>query len=251
MSNFLNNIVSHALGLPSAIQARLPSIYETKAAQQNSLELAEDRSAERMSEPASAETRVQTNSAEQPRQPQEPRFYKTPLRALEERRLLDDMPDQTRIEPAASIHIESMKEPQPSTHENAAGREQFPVRPSIDAATVHKPSDMAAQDDVSHEVFNMRDASRDVTASVVGRPVESHVDSRIQPPDLSSNHELRLPGEQTVMRESRPSIKITIGRVDVRAVMTPAPANPRVVSNRSQQTLTLQDYLKQREQGKR
>ena len=48
----------------------------------------------------------------------------------------------------------------------------------------------------------------------------------------------------------QPSIKVTIGRVDVRAVMTP-PAPVKVLRPSPAPALTLDEYLKQRTQGKR
>jgi hypothetical protein len=46
-----------------------------------------------------------------------------------------------------------------------------------------------------------------------------------------------------------PPIRVTIGRVEVRAIMAP-PASPRAV-RRPRPALSLEDYLKQREGGKR
>jgi len=47
-----------------------------------------------------------------------------------------------------------------------------------------------------------------------------------------------------------PTIRITIGRVDVRALM-PAPHSPISLPARPKPNLSLEDYLKQREEGKR
>ena len=52
------------------------------------------------------------------------------------------------------------------------------------------------------------------------------------------------------MPEPAPTIKITIGRVDVRAIMPAAPA-PRPAPARPSPALSLEDYLKQREGGRR
>jgi hypothetical protein len=45
-------------------------------------------------------------------------------------------------------------------------------------------------------------------------------------------------------------IRISIGRVDVRAIMPASPAKA-AVSTRSKPALSLESYLKQREEGKR
>jgi hypothetical protein len=54
-----------------------------------------------------------------------------------------------------------------------------------------------------------------------------------------------VPSEEPVMAEPGPTIKITIGRVDVKAIMPPAAA-PRPARTRPKPTLSLEDYLRQR-----
>jgi hypothetical protein len=48
-----------------------------------------------------------------------------------------------------------------------------------------------------------------------------------------------------------PAIRVTIGRIDVRAVMPPAPPAPRSRPSRPGPTLSLKDYLQQRREGRR
>jgi len=52
------------------------------------------------------------------------------------------------------------------------------------------------------------------------------------------------------VEEHLPAIKISIGRVDVRAIMPAGPAKA-AVSTRPKPALSLESYLKQREEGKR
>jgi hypothetical protein len=58
-----------------------------------------------------------------------------------------------------------------------------------------------------------------------------------------------IPGDGIAMPEPAPTIKVTIGRVDVRAIMTPAPA-ARPAPARRGPSLSLDDYLKQRGGGR-
>jgi hypothetical protein len=51
--------------------------------------------------------------------------------------------------------------------------------------------------------------------------------------------------------EARPMVKVTIGRVEVRAVTPPAPVPPRAAPPRARKTLSLDDYLGQRNRGER
>lgn len=56
--------------------------------------------------------------------------------------------------------------------------------------------------------------------------------------------------ESTATQGQTPTIRITIGRVDVRAIMPASPA-PRPTLARPGPALSLEDYLKQRERGRR
>ncbi len=58
------------------------------------------------------------------------------------------------------------------------------------------------------------------------------------------------PGTDQTAKEAAPVIRISIGRVEVRAVMPTAPA-PRPAPARPRPGLSLDDYLKEREGGKR
>jgi hypothetical protein len=62
---------------------------------------------------------------------------------------------------------------------------------------------------------------------------------------LSREPPASVPSEGTAMPEPAPTIKITIGRVDVRAIM-PAAHVPRPAPTRPKPALSLEDYLKQR-----
>ena len=51
--------------------------------------------------------------------------------------------------------------------------------------------------------------------------------------------------------EARPVVKVTIGRVEVRAVTSSAPVPPRAAPPRARKTLSLDEYLGQRNRGER
>jgi hypothetical protein len=58
-----------------------------------------------------------------------------------------------------------------------------------------------------------------------------------------------LPSE--TKRKSTSTIQVTIGRIEVRAIMPPAAPAPRTKLARTGPTLSLEDYLKQRNEGRR
>lgn len=73
--------------------------------------------------------------------------------------------------------------------------------------------------------------SRERAASMIGPPPQAHSAS-------------------TSAQDAVPTIKISIGRVDVKAVMPPSPA-PRPASARRAPSLSLNDYLKHQDERKR
>jgi hypothetical protein len=81
------------------------------------------------------------------------------------------------------------------------------------------------------------------TIAPTHRTLAAHVKTRPVPrpaPALSAPTQAPKSIEQTI--ETTPSIQVTIGRVEVRAISTPPPAAPR--ASRKEPRLSLDDYLK-------
>jgi hypothetical protein len=74
--------------------------------------------------------------------------------------------------------------------------------------------------------------------------VQPHVTPYVEP-------KAPAPAEPTAAPKPTPTIKVTIGRIEVRAIMPPAPPAPRTKPARTGPTLSLEDYLKQRNEGRR
>ena len=84
-----------------------------------------------------------------------------------------------------------------------------------------------------------------IPATVGARPaVAPHVES-VTPVTPAT------PTVSPPVSQSAPTIRVTIGRIDVRAVMPPAPPAPRSRPSRPGPTLSLEDYLQQRREGRR
>lgn len=98
-----------------------------------------------------------------------------------------------------------------------------------------------------------RDGGRREAAEERGsEPVPSMV-LRVAPPPLSTRDHHATMSEQrdpAATAKSAPVIRVTIGRIDVRAEF-PAPAPARAATPPRAPMLSLEDYLKQRKEGKR
>jgi hypothetical protein len=90
-------------------------------------------------------------------------------------------------------------------------------------------------------------------------PVKSDVQQALAPIEIRSNAEQA----QSTLAEKPPSaavpqpepagpaIRVSIGRIDVRAVTTPAPSTPRPAATHPGPALSLDEYLKQQKGGRR
>ncbi|MDX6695732.1 MAG: hypothetical protein QOF02_3335 [Blastocatellia bacterium] len=86
-------------------------------------------------------------------------------------------------------------------------------------------------------------------ASIVAAAPQRNVEPRLSlAPAAQKPEALAAPAE---LPEPSPSINVTIGRIDVRAVMPQASVPVRAAAERPRPALSLEDYLKQREGGQR
>lgn len=86
-------------------------------------------------------------------------------------------------------------------------------------------------------------------AELVAPMITPRLDESQHPGSPLSDRAEPIPYAPEAERETAPTIKITIGRVDVRAVMPERPA-PRPAPERRNPALSLEEYLKQRSGGK-
>jgi hypothetical protein len=130
----------------------------------------------------------------------------------------------------------------PSTH--TGERQSLSALEQIIGRAVAKRAvlfDVPQSENVTHPRSVSDQAVRSSTPAM--SVVQPHVTLYREPP-------VSIPSTGTAMPEPAPTIKITIGRVDVRAV-TPAMPAARPAPARPSQVLSLEDYLKQREGGRR
>jgi hypothetical protein len=129
----------------------------------------------------------------------------------------------------------------PSTHtakqESLSALEQIIGRVVDERAVLF---DVPQSQDVTHPESVSDHARRASTPAMT--VVQPHVTLYREPP-------VSIPSEVTARLEPAPTIRITIGRVDVRAIMPAVPA-PRPAPKRSSPALSLEDYLKQRGGGR-
>jgi len=83
------------------------------------------------------------------------------------------------------------------------------------------------------------------TERAASQPIEAVT---AHPPVLA--HTRKAAAEQPAAQKAAPTIRVTIGRIEVRAVV-PAPPTPRPAAEPRMPALPLDQYLKQRGEGRR
>lgn len=287
MSNFLNHIVAKSLGLTEAIQPRLAPRFEPLPASRGEMParlgfetrtIFEEPPANEMTGQAS--TIIQTAADARPEPPpSRPRINPIaqtrpePLegeRQITERPVVDSpnrpAPDSVQaIRPTLLVAPPQsgypfIKQPEPSPADEPR---RTPVTkrdaPASSSSSV-APQKLSSAETITHHRLNEPITSRVIPrpqtikpeppasassqmpkpTSVVLRPNQSHAATTAAPAEGLNS---------IVATPSSPTIQITIGRVDVKAVMA-QPGAPRRLPDPPSSTPSLADYLKQRNGGR-
>ncbi len=133
----------------------------------------------------------------------------------------------------------------PAPHARALSSVASQASSTIDGHSfAHEQGPGAA--DVFSERLSSPDSLAQTSAEPLLRPRDSTVPSFEAQPSVIDN----LLRESNITQAQQPKIKVTIGRIEVRAVTTPPAQAPRQ-RKKTQPSLSLDDYLKQRTGGQR
>jgi hypothetical protein len=152
----------------------------------------------------------------------------------------------------------------------SAARPQRPAHESVDARVVSEPVASPGQllmhsrditltpQKVNPQMtrVNAEEPSPPVTSQLEPSPMQSVRPVASMPviakPQVTPRIELAAPAavQPPTARELTPTIRVTIGRIEVRAIMPPSPPAPSSTSARPAPALSLDAYLKQRSGGK-
>jgi hypothetical protein len=230
MSDYLNNIVMRSLNLATVVQPRVPQLFEEAPAPAPLPD-------------ASQQSHIVINAPEElPKVSSAPTVQQTPSRS--------------RVEETAEI--EPGTQPSRSLPEPGPGPKASDVTP-VGLITSARP--VAQSPETPGPASNMIQTDTDrAAASTIGPLWQNATFTAPDQNPLMTPHPPIQPQLFPAMPASSPRnvsatpqalpIRISIGRVDVRAIMPASPAKA-AVSTRSKPALSLESYLKQREEGKR
>jgi hypothetical protein len=243
MSDYLNNIVARSMGIADVVQPRVPQLFEQAVTQTDPA-----LQTETLSGPSAGAREISKTSASRMAQvesalslsrfaPAKPPSEAMPLRA-ENPALFSAQPipafapietslPSTTAEPRGiKVDATAIAEPAVPLGGPHGALQQTETAPSVTSAGQPSPT-----------IVSMSAVELPATTSPANR--QTGVPHPISS-SLANNH----------AEQSAPAIKITIGRVDVRAIM-PSVATPARTPSRPGPALSLESYLKQREEGKR
>jgi hypothetical protein len=252
MSNFLDKLASRSLGLAPVVQPRLASRFEpqTPAARFPSSSLLEGAEDERIAEGEAQHERPEA------RQPE--------TRVVEDRRAVPIPPPSAPREKRAERESQPAPPQQQSQPPHPAAAAHVPVQPvetrtqnaqtNTVAAPPHAPRPSFAEgaqprEAVRGEAFRSEDEAALDTR--IRRLMANNLDGTVGNEATKAAPVAQPPARREESPEKTQTIRVTIGRIDVRAVTAPAPQDQRRAPARPAPQLSLADYLKQRGGGRR
>ena len=238
MSDYLNNIVARSLSVADVVQPRVPHLFEQTVAAtpaENEASVGES-VGETMSDSGEVHQTSYSPTRSTQVNPTPPLF------------------EQFRPEPAApGVLPPTPVLPEPTTplleatrrHEGSANESLVRAK----SVSVRPPATQQSRKagSVADSVVPSRVGPTQVEASATirkGEPATNKTNASISPGMPAAVPQISRPEQQ------QPPIRISIGRVDVRAIMPAGPAKA-ALSTRPKPALSLESYLKQREEGKR
>lgn len=262
MSDYLNNLVARTLNLATVVQPRLPSLFEASVANGFALSHEFEATSEDLSARSPAPQISSADSSET--QPTQPRMSVT-------------------AEPGAQSDVPRSRPQVASSETSKKAKEKvIPLAsPAIQAPRVSAPLDIATATPTAtppappQAKILIRPLPRVATREPTSQsdaPRRQPLTANVRPP-VETRPAQPLPSLTTVtaaqeqqngpvtsrrMVIGRPApaaeppqtISVTIGRVDVRAVF-PQPPAPRVSGTPKPAAMSLDEYLKQRSEGRR
>lgn len=251
MSNYLNNIVARSMNVAEVVQPRLPQLFEPAnsyvAERPDSALQVEVQPSWPTAPNEIAETPAKHSvHAEAP--PPAPRFepprplsQPNPFHSEESRQISTPTPPPI---PAMDAEPESL----PHLNVNDEGVVTFDRRSATQPVPPATQSRRITQQPVPGSAPSATVRLSSTRVSVSARDARPRTTAMLQPPASQPLLSSTAPVNQ--VEQQPPTVKITIGRIDVRAVMPPA--QPAATSRgRAKPALSLEGYLKQREEGKR
>ena len=248
MSDYLNSLVTRTLGLAPVVQPRPASLFEPVA------------SAGVVSDPAfEVSENVATQPVAVPSQHVAHEPFAVPVRAseraVESAAPLTVVPTQAlpvSVLPSGVTPAETFLEEDWERSREVRDQELSPLPGETDSLTSatetrrHQPTSTLIKPEV--RIVSQTANREPVQSTVTTPPLEPVISNSTRPDTVARSRELNAQAAEPA--EAPETVVVTIGRVDVRAIFAPPQAAPRPTRTQPQ-PLSLDEYLKQRSEGRR
>ena len=241
MSDYLNTLVARTLRLGPVVQPRLASLFEPVSAgpaNEQGSEVSETRSAPlrvsgELPDLPIRETRTESRASNEAlNEPGGVVFQSLPVRLL-----------PTPAMPPSLVAVNDTESIREVRSQQLSPRSADTDSITTPSETLNNPTPSPSRIKPEVRVIASTNDREQIPPSLAAQPP-----AFAPPAPLSRSRKVNAPASTPA--DASESVVITIGRVDVRAVFAPPPAAPR--SNRVQQkTMSLDEYLKQRSEGRR
>jgi hypothetical protein len=248
MNDYLNSIVARSLNIADVVQPRVPQLFEQPLA-----------SVPEQPDP-SLQTEMRPNPPALSSETSDTSIIGTDQAASEVR--LSGFEPVKPAPAAMDTYVKGIRRESPFAVQSIQPKESLaPATASqaggaLDSRSMREPATPSAAG--SNQNASPQ-SDRELSLSTVGPPWKEGSVKTSEPSITSSparlqpsvpNVTLSSMPQNNRSEQQQPAIRITIGRVDVRAIM-PAVPPPAAAPVRPKPALSLESYLKQREEGKR
>jgi hypothetical protein len=242
MSNFLNNLVARTLNLAPVVQPRITSRFEPPQMT------------------TTAEPPEQVVEVKTPPQPQVTNIFESHITEPAPVVITPPVDYQQVINTVRNTYVESHEVVQnpiiEKVHERTHTETRIHTEKSTDSRLeirenrILEPPPREVEKNPSNPRLNKPEpapVAKEAPVSTPPQPIVPRVVTRIEPAPVAKAPRFEVP--PVIQPEPTETINVTIGRVDVRAVFSAqAPSAPRT---RAASVNSLDDYLKQRSEGRR
>lgn len=248
MSDYLNSLVTRTLGLAPVVQPRPASLFEPVAPLGPVSEPVFEVSENVATQPVAV---LSQHVAHEP--------FAVPVqaseRAVESAAPLTVVPTQAlpvSVLPSGVTPAETFLEEDWERSREVRDQELSPLPGETDSLTSatetrrHQPTSSLIKPEV--RIVSQTVNREPVQSTVTTPPLETVISNSTRPDTVARSRELNAQTAEPA--EAPETVVVTIGRVDVRAIFAPPQAVPRPTRTQPQ-PLSLDEYLKQRSEGRR
>jgi hypothetical protein len=259
MSDYLSRLVARTFGVARVVQPRVPARFEPPTPFEGVQPLNVPTTEYGPASPPAPPVMKTARKREDESPPEASRAIEPEAFESEHVRLPPPT-IQERVVSAARPDQESHRE------EDVEENPDLPHDTRLVSKVVMRPSDRTVSADHTtparqvHTVRSSKTALKTVAAAEARAPdVESPMESarRTERSTHTTSVSTATPQRPAVLArplrndQAAPTIKVHIGRIEVRAVTTPPPATPRPAASKPVPSLALKDYLRHRREGRR